>query len=474
MHSRFYLSLLLISSLFVLGYTGLAVKRELSNEWHQHQSQYKDIMIKNAKSDVDRERASGIETGVIKQIYLPSLNKADRCMSCHMGLENPLMAKGELPYKQHSGDFLQTHAAANFGCTVCHLGQGRATNMKEAHGQSRDTFWDYPIIPFKYIQASCALCHDYKMLEEVGMHTVVKGERLFREKGCLGCHKLDGVGGDLGAALDGVASRPLLYFPMVNVVGDRNAYNWQRQHFDDPQAIVEGSEMKLTKLTKEEADQLTTFMFTLRKEEMPSNYKLIKNITTKATDGATLYTMYCSGCHDTGKQSIYDEVLDRTIPAISNPGFLRLTDDLTLKAIVDEGRSGTQMTSWKPTASGLTKKELKEIINYISTNRPSQLPGPFYYKDYKHDSANGKTIYEQRCNFCHGDEGKGGGRKLGINLRNTTVQNILQPGFLAKTVLNGREKTPMPSFGPEGEGLSNQEIADVIAYVKTFSKKKIQ
>jgi mono/diheme cytochrome c family protein len=208
---------------------------------------------------------------------------------------------------------------------------------------------------------------------------------------------------------------------------------------------------------------------------MPSNYKLIKNITTKATDGASLYTMYCSGCHDTGKQSIYDEVLDRTIPAISNPGFLRLTDDLTIKTIVDEGRSGTQMTSWMPTASGLTEEELKEIINYISKSRPSQkLPGPFFYRDYKHDSANGKTIYEQRCNFCHGDEGKGGDRKLGINLRNTTVQNILRPEFLAKTVLNGREKTPMPSFGPEGEGLNKQEIADVIAYVKTFGKKKTQ
>lgn len=473
MHSRFYLSLMLISALLILAYTGLAVNRELSNEWHRHQSQYKEFLIKNAKNDVARKRAAGIETGAIRQIFLPSLNKADRCMSCHMGLENPLMAQGELPYKQHSGNFLQTHSVAKFGCTVCHFGQGRATNMKEAHGQGRDTFWDYPIIPFKYIQSSCAICHDYKMLEEEGMHTVVKGERLFREKGCLGCHKLNGVGGDLGAALDGVASRPLLYFPMANVIGDRTAYNWMKQHFDDPQAIVDNSEMK-SSLSDEEAEQLTTFMFTLRREELPSNYKLIKNIPTKVKDGASLFAMYCSGCHGTGKQSIYDEVLDRTIPAITNPGFLRLIDDLSLKSILDEGRSGTQMTAWKTTASGLQKEDLDQILDYVATSRPSQIPEAFDYNAKNRDTAHGKTVFEQRCNFCHGDDGKGGGRKLGINLRNPTVQNLLRPEILAGTVLYGRKGTPMPSFGPEGEGLNNQEIADVVAYVKTFGRKKTQ
>jgi len=464
---------MLISALVVIGYTGLAVNREVSNEWHQHQSQYKEILLKNAKDEIARKRAAGIETGVIRQIFLPSLNKADRCMSCHMGLENPLMANGALPYRQHSGNYLHTHGVAEFGCTVCHFGQGRATNQKEAHGRGRDTYWDYPIIPFKYIQSSCAICHDYKMLEEEGMHTVVKGERLFREKGCLGCHKLNGVGGDLGAALDGVASRPRLYFPMANVIGDRTSYNWMKQHFDDPQNIVAGSQMKIL-LSGDEADQLTTFMFTLRKEELPSNYKLIKNIPTKVKDDASLFAMYCGGCHGTGKQSIYDEVLDRTIPAITNPGFLSLIDDLSLKSIIDEGRSGTQMTAWKSTASGLKNDDLKQIIKYVADNRPTQIAAPFDYNAKNRDIARGKTVYEQRCNFCHGDDGQGGGRKLGINLRNPTVQNLLQPEILAKTVLHGRKGTPMPSFGPQGEGLSNQEISDVIAYVKTFGQKKTQ
>ena len=54
------------------------------------------------------------------------------------------------------------------------------------------------------------------------------------------------------------------------------------------------------------------------------------------------------------------------------------------------------------------------------------------------------------------------------------MQNLLQPGFLALTVSIGRKGTPMPSFGPEGEGLNNEEISDVVAYVKTFGHKRAQ
>ena len=68
---------MLISALIIVAFTGLAVNRELSNEWHQHQSQYKEFLVKNAKSDIDRKRAAGIETGAIRQIFLPSSSTGD-------------------------------------------------------------------------------------------------------------------------------------------------------------------------------------------------------------------------------------------------------------------------------------------------------------------------------------------------------------------------------------------------------------
>ncbi len=471
MHSRFYLSLLLISGLVLLMFIGLDAYREMTSEWKTYQSDYKDFLIKNAEDEDSRKRAQKIEIG-IRQNYLSSLNKADRCMSCHIGVENPLMAKEELPFKQHSGNYLENHPVDKFGCTICHYGQGRATNRKEAHGEGRDTHWDFPIIPPKYIQSTCAICHDYQMLEKEGADLVVKGEKLFREKGCKGCHKLNGVGGDLGKALDGIGSKPLHYFPMKHVVGDLTAYNWHKQHFEDPRQLVLESEMRVF-LTKEEADLLTAFIFTMREEEIPSKYRLIKHIRTLKVDGESLYKMYCIACHETGKNSVYDETLKRTIPAIMNPAFLKSINNETLKKMIEEGRSGTHMTAWKTTAAGLSDGEINKIIEYMTRERPDGKPEPFKWTKFEGNTKRGEDLYKVRCAFCHGEKGKGGKDKLGINLRNPVVQKLVKPEFLAMTVRDGRKGTPMPPFGGEnGLGLTDQDIADVVTYVRALGKKK--
>ena len=434
-------------------------------EWEQYQDDYKEFLIKNAKDDSTKRRAEKIKIG-IQQIYLSDLKRPDRCTSCHLGVENPLMADAEIPFKQHSGDYLENHSVAEFGCTVCHNGQGRALNKREAHGEEH-THWDFPIMPTKYIQSSCAQCHDYEMLKKEGGEKVAKGEELFRKKGCRGCHKLDRVGGDLGKALDGIGSKARAYFPMKHVIGDRTIYNWVRQHFDDPRKIVPESEMRVF-LTGEEADLLTTYILTFRTELIPHNYRLIKNIIIPKVDGKSLYTMYCSACHTDGKYSVYDEIFKRTIPAIMNPAFLKTVNDENLKNIIKEGRSGTQMTAWKADTTGLTDDKIDKIVKYIARNRPEEKPEPFGFSGFKSDPKHGEELYKVRCALCHGEDGKGGKSLLGINLRAKSDDSE----FLALTVRDGREGTPMVPFGKKGVGLEDQDIVDVVAYVRTLSSKK--
>ena len=127
MHKRFYLWLSLLSGVVLFICMIFAGYREISPEWKGYQSEYKELLIKNATDDVSKNRAKSLEID-IHQIYLGSLKRIDRCTNCHLGTENPLMVDAKIPFKLHSGEYLKDHPIDGFGCTICHNGQGRATN----------------------------------------------------------------------------------------------------------------------------------------------------------------------------------------------------------------------------------------------------------------------------------------------------------------------------------------------------------
>ncbi|MBF0518614.1 MAG: c-type cytochrome [Nitrospirae bacterium] len=467
MPSKFYLMLMFLSGVVFMVGIGLFAHEYATPEWRKYQVEYKDFVRSNAKDEATARLAESMDIG-IQQIYLKTLGRIDRCTSCHVGVENPMMAKAALPLRQHSGDYLKNHPADRFGCTVCHFGQGRATNKVAAHGLGHETHWDNPILPVEYVQSSCAQCHDMEMLKDKGGEMVVKGKKLFLERGCKGCHKLDSTGGVIGKALDGVGSQPIAYFSMKNVQGEKTVYTWMKQHFDDPRNIVPTSEMK-TELTDQEAEYITNYVLSLRTQEIPKKYRRINTTPEAEKTGEDLYRMYCVACHADGKTSSFDEVFKRTVPAISNPAFLKAATNDYLKKVIEEGRAGTQMTAWKASAAGLTEAEIKSIVEYVSKDRPEQQGEPFGYQITNGDSKAGEDLFRVRCVDCHGKNGQGG---IGLNLRNPVVQKEASPEFLATTIRDGREGTHMASFGKGGSGLSDKNIADIVAYIKTFSGVK--
>src|ERR1039457_3350540 len=99
------------------------------------------------------------------------------------------------PFAFHAN--LAPHIPARFGCTVCHGGQGLASDKQSAHGKV--AFWQEPLLPKEYIRASCGRCH--KEGEVPGVPELTDGRRLFETQGCRGCHKLNGVGGTVGPDL---------------------------------------------------------------------------------------------------------------------------------------------------------------------------------------------------------------------------------------------------------------------------------
>ena len=144
----------------------------------------------------------------IVQINVAEANIVDRCESCHMGIREPLkltpaslMAKGEKKPDEYANAFvshpepalLKIHDPDKFGCSPCHQGNGRATtSVEKAHGNYEHWLW--PLFPKENAEAGCQTCHAADMLLVAGDvgSTISEGKDLFRQKGCMGCHRYEG------------------------------------------------------------------------------------------------------------------------------------------------------------------------------------------------------------------------------------------------------------------------------------------
>ena len=142
------------------------------------------------------------------------LSRVDRCQSCHVGIDKRGFEDQPNPHKTHPQyDLLMTnHPPESFGCTSCHNGQGVATSSVDiAHGYVQ--FWEHPLLLGPKMEANCLSCHtDMQTVAmqntTVGQH-IARGEKLFMQLGCTGCHLVEGYGEakEIGPYLRRVAAK---------------------------------------------------------------------------------------------------------------------------------------------------------------------------------------------------------------------------------------------------------------------------
>jgi cytochrome c551/c552 len=143
----------------------------------------------------------------IMQINVPDANIVDRCESCHMGTREPvkltaaaMTLQGKKPddyahaFTSHpEPDLLKIHDPDKYGCSPCHQGNGRATtSIEKAHGTYEHWLW--PLFTKGNLEAGCQTCHAADMVlinNDVGW-TLTEGKDLFRQRGCMGCHRYEG------------------------------------------------------------------------------------------------------------------------------------------------------------------------------------------------------------------------------------------------------------------------------------------
>ncbi|MCH8289357.1 MAG: c-type cytochrome [Candidatus Marinimicrobia bacterium] len=101
--------------------------------------------------------------------------------------------------------------------------------------------------------------------------------------------------------------------------------------------------------------------------------------------------------------------------------------------------------------------------------------------DNKEENNLGKSIYEQKCSNCHGEDGKGNGLAaqflrpypldfvLGLyKVRTTATGSIPTDADIRKSVKEGIHGTAMPSWAPF---ITGDSLEAIIEYVKSFSSR---
>lgn len=239
----FYAANILLLAVFVW-----ALVKDNAAEWKDYQKAYYKMSAeayeKQAASEKDPKKKESLTALAqqmrhapveIKQIIVNDLGRYDRCVSCHVAMDeytNPTLRtpfdgdpKVSVVFKAHpkiDQALVKAHPFTKFGCTVCHEGQGLSTVKESAHGWI--DHWEHPMLKGVHIQGSCVKCHDnFERLK--GAEVAAQGKKLVREHGCLGCHAINGWGQTISVDLGDIADKPF-----ERIAG----YNFKRVRIVDP------------------------------------------------------------------------------------------------------------------------------------------------------------------------------------------------------------------------------------------------
>ncbi|MFQ5886584.1 MAG: c-type cytochrome, partial [Anaerolineae bacterium] len=239
-------------------------------EWKRYQQAYYRMALLNARGEREKEWIRG-QRLEIKQIQIQGLGRVDRCLTCHLGVENPGFSQAPEPFRSHSS-ILQSHPPEVFGCIICHGGQGRAVTLLAGHGEIEG--WPARLFKEEYMQAACYGCHGFGALSPEAMAAVLKGQKLINQYKCLRCHQVRGEGGSEG--------------PDLSTVGSRRDWVWIYAELLNPQAMSPGSTMPNFVLSRDEAKYITIFLLTLldAREEV-SNVAFLSRKTPQPSPSPT-------------------------------------------------------------------------------------------------------------------------------------------------------------------------------------------
>ncbi|MGC2463691.1 MAG: c-type cytochrome [Candidatus Acidiferrum sp.] len=423
------LTLAVMSVVFLLVLAISPVKDTLL-PWRSYKRQY--VQFANSRPE-HKSLLADFQPGV-DQIWVPQLDVVDRCETCHQGINQPSLTGASVPFvfRTHSP---VPHSVVQWGCVSCHRGQGRATEVREAHETT--LAWEQPILPTRYIQASCGACHQDKLIEAPKL---TRGRELIARFNCIGCHKLEGV------------TRPKMLGPDLTNVGTKVSREWIYKWLKEPRTIMDKDgnvavdgvknedepRMPQFSLSEQELRALSAFLSTQKHISIPPAKFDPRVLTTWAKKPETVdqgelrfRQMFCTTCHAVAVTRAGETILigGDIGPELTKVGTKVNTNWLVAWLRSPEGYlPHTVMPRY-----GWSDEDLYKVTRYIQEKLtdPSLLSDvPQFGAPTDAEIEQGKRLFMQKgCSSCHLIEGIATPTEFGPDLSKLGGKTISQLEF---------------------------------------------
>ncbi len=472
---------LAIASFVVLIVHGVVFYNQFFHRWEQHQTAYFEQARSLSKNDAERAELEA-RSPRVEQTIVTSFGDThvDRCTTCHMAADDPRFAGHAEPLKAHpysaamgdvqrNGRWERRHKFSDFGCTVCHGGQGRGLENVYSHGE--DEFWPEPMLGYvtqatwrkdftphlkgkEYMEANCAQCHTAE--DFAGTPHVNRGRKLFYAMNCYGCHKIDGMSeGTLG--------------PDLTEVGHKFKIDYLWESIVEPRANLATSFMPKFNLNDADVESLVIFLKSRRgvnfAETTLDRYKAhIANVAVVIPPGTAgekageqlIADRACTACHKLRDKD------GGIAPDLSYEGLIR--DNAWMMDHFKNPRSRVP-DSIMPTFR-FPEEDFTRISSYLQTLKAPPPP-----------AATAAAAYKELCERCHGEKGDGNGKVAWYI--DPSPRDFTKAGFMnskprdrfVASIQNGVGGTSMP---PWKNVLKDEQINGVLTYVLTTFTKEPQ
>ncbi|MFP6626487.1 MAG: c-type cytochrome [Deltaproteobacteria bacterium] len=391
------------------------------------------LKLHHAQSDAIRQKLEGVSLSLfgrrfprvptLEQTVLPVYEKnnfnqwverVDRCQNCHVAIDRAGFEDAPNPMKTHPDIRYYLGNHEKLGCTPCHGGQGPSVNsVEQAHGEVH--YWEDPMADVHdKVQGRCLNCHA-SVQGMQGTEVAARGESLFRDLGCHGCHLVDGFE-DLPKA-----------GPSLKRVAAKVSPEWLVEWIDDPHAFRPRTRMPQFFLDREESTAIAAYLLSssfqdsmLWLDSHPEPGGIDPADAALVADGRALTeSLGCLGCHGFGADEFASQVADGKDTAPNLARIAEKSDGRWIYHWIKDPR-GYSETARMPRLR-LSDEEAQAISSYLLTlsEEPRVAPDMALrarLADPEVAKAGEKLVRTYGCFGCHPITGTELESRIGVEL----------------------------------------------------------